>query len=104
MVYQEYDRSIRSDLEKLAGLTATGDTENIALVAHAIKGASANVSAKRAAELAAALERVAKEDSSADLDLPLDELRTEIEAVLAETRAALGSLPQDAQTTTGGAS
>ena len=82
----------------------SGATENIALVAHAIKGASANVSAKRAAELAAALERVAKEDSSADLDLPLDELRTEIEAVLAETRAALGSLPQDAQTMTGGAS
>jgi HPt (histidine-containing phosphotransfer) domain-containing protein len=59
----------KEQLEKLADAMQTGDTEDVKLRAHAIKGGSGNVGAMRLSEAASALEKKASQG-----DLPCGEV------------------------------
>jgi HPt (histidine-containing phosphotransfer) domain-containing protein len=67
-ILSKFATQLDADVDALETAYKAGDAESFALVAHRIKGMSANVEARSLYEIAAAAERAARNNS---IDLPL---------------------------------
>ncbi len=65
---------------------AAGDLEGTAAAVHSLRSAAGTVGAHRLVELAGRLERAARGEVAGALAAGLDELRREVDVVLAEAR------------------
>jgi two-component system, sensor histidine kinase and response regulator len=76
-VLKKFANQLDSDLAELAKALAGGDAEAFAMVAHRIKGMSANVEARDLSRHAAAAEQCALDHDLSELPLCLDRMRQE---------------------------
>ncbi len=79
------------DLAELEQAATSGDADQVARLAHRLKGASANAAAPRLRAQAEQIEMAAREQNLADLPDRLDELRQEWRSFAAAARAAVSS-------------
>jgi len=99
-VFEEYAKATRRDADELQRLVETGDLDEARTVAHAIKGASANISAVEASRLASKIESLAKERNHAEIQKTLGCLQSELDAVFEDLAKAPSALAdQDAEDT-----
>ncbi|MEZ6319093.1 MAG: response regulator [Phycisphaerales bacterium] len=93
-VFEEYVKSATRHLEELDEHAARAELDELARIAHGLKGASANIGAKRASELASALELAGRSGDAAALDERIESLRAEMAQVIEEVNQARGQLAE----------
>ena len=76
-VLSKFEQTFGGDLTELEDLLERENHEEIALVAHRLKGASANVGAPRLCDRAAKIENLARAQRTAEIPPYLDQLRSE---------------------------
>lgn len=76
-VLSKFEQSFGGDLAELEDLLDRENHEGITLVAHRLKGASANVGAPRLCDRAARIETLARAQRISDIPLCLEQLRSE---------------------------
>ena len=82
-----FDRNVAGYMEALDAAIERGDTEQVRIQSHTIKGASANISARRMRETAAAMEIHAREGRLDDAAVLLQKLKDDLK-VFSEAVAA----------------
>jgi HPt (histidine-containing phosphotransfer) domain-containing protein len=85
-VLGKFESQLDSDLAALEQALLDGDTDSAALVAHRIKGMSANVEARDLFHSAMALERLAKDACVAELPSYLARLQSERDRIAESLR------------------
>ncbi|MFG0306050.1 MAG: response regulator [Phycisphaerales bacterium JB040] len=99
-VFEEYTKAARRDLDRIRALAGGDDLDGVRSAAHAIKGASANISATGASEIAHRIESLARDRRRDGLDEAIASLETELHTVfqdLERARTRLDNLsPSDA--------
>jgi HPt (histidine-containing phosphotransfer) domain-containing protein len=76
-VLAKFRHAFQADLAELEHVAGEGNREDLARVAHRMKGTLANVAAKRLELVAAGIEEAARSDRYAEVPPRLDELRSE---------------------------
>lgn len=76
-VLAKFESRFDADLEALAAAVRSDDSDQITLIAHRIKGASANVAAHGLRQKAAGIEQLARQQALTEIPAQLEQLRTE---------------------------
>jgi HPt (histidine-containing phosphotransfer) domain-containing protein len=76
-VLQKFQQRIPQELAELEKALGLGDTEQIARVAHRVKGSSASVSAKNLTQAAAEIEDFSRAGRVTDISVRIEHLRDE---------------------------
>lgn len=97
-VIAKFEAGFHRDLEELESAVLNQDCQTAASVAHRLKGASANISARRIRETAADVERLSREGCLSEVPEAVESLRVE-RSRFSEAVASLSSdLPNLAAT------
>jgi HPt (histidine-containing phosphotransfer) domain-containing protein len=94
-VLAKFQNRLERDLEQLETDLAAGNTNAIVVLAHRMKGASANVAAPQLQHCAAEIERLARDARTGDISSELEQLRHEWSR-FADSVSLLGWVPGDA--------
>ena len=87
-----FREDVRTNLEKTRKAIGTGDYEGLSRIAHTMKGMLKNLSMGAAAETAAALELVSRDNQECDSRELLEKLVKELERILPEVEAQLAGV------------
>jgi len=88
LVLDKFEEQLTADVETIQECLAAGDVEQIARVAHALKGAAGAVAASTLRDLAAEIERLARKEEIESITRELASLRSEVDRCLAYLPAA----------------
>lgn len=96
-IFDEFDRSARESIRQLEESVAAAAFDEIARIAHGIKGASANIAAERASRAAQRLEHTARSKSESELAGSLDHLRRDLDEALGAVAQSRDALTEESQ-------
>ena len=88
LVLDKFDEQLTADVETIQECLAAGDAQQIARVAHALKGAAGAVAASVLRDLAAEIESLARKEEIESITRELALLRSEVDRCLAYLPAA----------------
>jgi len=94
-VFEEYLKSAKRQLGELDQHAARTELDDLARIAHGLKGASANIGATRASSLASELESLGRSADTTNLAHTLDSLHAEMSRVLEDVDHAREQLTAD---------
>jgi HPt (histidine-containing phosphotransfer) domain-containing protein len=89
-VLEKFGQRLPEDLEELERALEAGNTEEVARVAHRLKGSSASVSAEGIASAASRIEEAGRAGRSAEIPMALDRLRSEWKRYLDRPMTSMG--------------